>query len=240
MGRKWANIQVKKAKLDASNSKTYAKFGIEIYAAAKSGEPDPHSNQKLKFVIERAKTYNVPKHVIDRAIEKAKGSGDEAFQELRYEGFGPNGSMIIVDALTSNVNRTASDVRATYGKNGGNMGVSGSVAYLFDPTAVFVMKGQDADEIMMGLLEADVDVREVFQEDESTVVYGESTDFHAIKSALEAMGITEFEVAELDMLPQNEVTLEGDDLAKFERLIELLEDNDDVQRVYHNVNLDEE
>ena len=181
----------------------------------------------------------MPKHVIDRAIEKAKGGGDESFQELRYEGFGPNGSMIIVDALTNNVNRTASDVRAAYGKNGGNMGVSGSVSYLFDATAVFVIAGQDADEIMMGLLEADVDVREVTQEGESVVVYGEPNDFHAIQSALEAMGISEFEVAELDLLPQNEVTLTGDDLAKFERLIEVLEDNDDVQRVYHNVDLED-
>ena len=98
MGRKWANIKEKKAKLDANNSKVYAKFGIEIYVAAKQGDPDPHSNQKLKFVIDRAKTYNVPKHVIDRAIEKAKGGGDESFQELRYEGFGPNGSMIMVPA----------------------------------------------------------------------------------------------------------------------------------------------
>ena len=112
MGRKWANIVEKKTKLDANNSKIYAKFGIEIYVAAKQGEPDPHSNQKLKFVIDRAKTYNVPRHIIERAIEKAKGGGDGDYQELRYEGFGPNGSMIIVDALTNNVNRTAADVRA--------------------------------------------------------------------------------------------------------------------------------
>ena len=225
MGRKWANIKEKKAKLDANNSKVYAKFGIEIYVAAKQGDPDPATNQKLKFVIERA-------------IEKAKGSGDESFQELRYEGFGPNGSMIIVDALTSNVNRTASDVRAAYGKNGGNMGVSGSVSYLFDSTAVFVLANQDADEVMMGLLEADVDVREVTQEEEQVIIYGEPNDFHAIQVALNDMGITEFEVAEIDLLPQNEVTLTGDDLAKFEKLIDVLEDNDDVQRVYHNVALD--
>ncbi len=106
MGRKWANIKEKKAAKDANNSRVYAKFGIEIYVAAKSGDPDPHANQKLRFVIERAKTYNVPKHIIDRAIEKAKGSADEQYSELRYEGFGPNGSMVIVGAvLTNNVNR---------------------------------------------------------------------------------------------------------------------------------------
>ena len=235
MGRKWMNIKEKKANKDQNTSKIYAKFGIEIYAAAKQGEPDPELNQKLRFVIERAKTYNVPRHVIDKAIDKAKGGDDENFQELRYEGFGPNGSMIIVDALTNNVNRTASNVRAAYGKNGGNMGVSGSVNYLFDPTAVFVMVGQDVDEVMMGLLEADVDVREVFAEEDQVIVYGETQDFAAIRTALESMGITEFDVAEIDMIPQNEVTLEGDDLVKFEKLIDALEDDDDVQRVYHNV-----
>ena len=112
MGRKWANIKDKKASKDTNTSRIYAKFGIEIYVAAKQGDPDPHTNQKLRFVIERAKTYNVPKHIIDRAIEKAKGNDEDNYSELRYEGFGPNGSMIIVDALTNNVNRTASDVRS--------------------------------------------------------------------------------------------------------------------------------
>ena len=136
MGRKWNNIKEKKASKDANTSRIYAKFGREIYVAAKQGEPDPESNRALKFVLERAKTYNVPKTIIDRAIEKAKGGSEENYDELRYEGFGPNGSMVIVDALTNNVNRTASDVRAAFGKNGGNMGVSGSVAYMFDATAV--------------------------------------------------------------------------------------------------------
>lgn len=239
MGRKWMNIREKKAKTDQNTSRIYAKFGIEIYAAAKSGDPDPESNQKLKFVVDRAKTYNVPRHVIEKAIDKAKGGDDETFQELRYEGFGPNGSMIIVDALTNNVNRTAGNVRAAYGKNGGNMGVSGSVSYLFESTAVFVFNGEDADEIMMGLLDAEVDVREVLQEEEQIIVYGEPTEFHSIKEALENMGITEFEVAEIEMLAQNEVTLAGDDLRLFERLIDALEDDDDVQKVYHNVNLED-
>lgn len=239
MGRKWMNIREKKAKTDQNTSRIYAKFGIEIYAAAKSGDPDPESNQKLKFVVDRAKTYNVPRHVIEKAIDKAKGGDDETFQELRYEGFGPNGSMIIVDALTNNVNRTAGNVRAAYGKNGGNMGVSGSVSYLFESTAVFVFNDEDADEIMMGLLEAEVDVREVLQEEEQIIVYGEPTEFHSIKEALENMGITEFEVAEIEMLAQNEVTLAGDDLRLFERLIDALEDDDDVQKVYHNVDLED-
>lgn len=240
MGRKWANIVAKKTAKDANNSRIYAKFGIEIYAAAKSGEPDPHSNQKLRFVIERAKTYNVPRHIIDRAIEKAKGGGDEQYQELRYEGFGPNGSMVIVDTLTNNVNRTAADVRAAFGKNGGNMGVTGAVSYMFDNTALFGFAGDDADEILEYLMDKDIDVRDVEAEDGQIMVYGEPTDFHAIQEALKEKGITDFSVAEIQMIPQNEVTLTGDDLAKFEKMIDVLEDLEDVQSVYHNVDLGEE
>ncbi|MBM7710492.1 YebC/PmpR family DNA-binding transcriptional regulator [Enterococcus xiangfangensis] len=239
MGRKWANIVAKKTAKDANNSKIYAKFGIEIYAAAKSGEPDPHANQKLRFVIERAKTYNVPKHIIDRAIEKAKGSGDETFQELRYEGFGPNGSMVIVDALTNNVNRTASDVRAAFGKNGGNMGVSGAVAYMFDNTALFGFAGEDADEILEYLMDKEIDVRDVVDEEGQIIVHGEPEDFNAIQEALKEKGITEFSVAEMQMIPQNEVTLTGEDLEKFEKMIDVLDELEDVQQIYHNVELED-
>lgn len=238
MGRKWANIVAKKTAKDANNSKIYAKFGIEIYAAAKSGEPDPHSNQKLRFVIERAKTYNVPKHIIDRAIEKAKGSGDETYSELRYEGFGPNGSMVIVDTLTNNVNRTVADVRAAFNKNGGNMGVSGAVAYMFDNTAIFGFAGTDVDEIFEFLMEKEIDVRDVFEEEGQIIVYGESTDFHVIQEALKEKGIEEFSVAEIQMLAQSEVELTGDDLAHFEKMIDVLDELEDVQSIYHNVELD--
>ncbi|EOT42579.1 MULTISPECIES: YebC/PmpR family DNA-binding transcriptional regulator [Enterococcus] len=239
MGRKWANIVAKKTAKDGANSRIYAKFGIEIYAAAKSGDPDPHANQKLRFVIERAKTYNVPKHIIDRAIEKAKGSGDENYQELRYEGFGPNGSMVIVDALTNNVNRTAADVRAAFGKNGGNMGVSGAVSYMFDNTAIFGFAGEDADEVLEYLMEKDIDVRDVIQEDDQIIVYGEPEDFNSIQEALKEKGISEFSVAEIQMLPQNEIKLTGEDLEKFEKMIDALDDLEDVQQIFHNVELDD-
>jgi len=192
------------------------------------------------MVIERAKTYDVPKHIIERAIEKAKGGADENFEELRYEGFGPGGSMIIVDALTNNVNRTASEVRAAFGKNGGNMGVSGSVSYMFDHTAVFVFSGKTVDETFEILLEADVDVRDIEEEDGQVVVYAEPDHFHAVQEALNAAGITDFAVAELTMVPKSEVTLSGEDLAQFEKLIDALEDLEDVQQVYHNVDLDED
>lgn len=239
MGRKWNNIKDKKASKDANTSRIYAKFGVEIYVAAKQGEPNPDSNQALRFVLERAKTYNVPKHIIDRAIDKAKGGSEENYSELRYEGFGPNGSMVIVDALTNNVNRTASDVRAAFGKNGGNMGVSGSVAYMFDATAVIGLEGKTADDVLEILMEADVDVRDIMEEDDAVIVYAEPEQFHAVQEALKNAGISEFTVAELTMLAQNDVTLPEDGLAKFEKMIDALEDLDDVQRVYHNVDLGE-
>lgn len=239
MGRKWNNIKEKKASKDANTSRIYAKFGREIYVAAKQGEPDPESNGALKVVLERAKTYSVPKTIIDRAIEKAKGGSEENYDELRYEGFGPNGSMVIVDALTNNVNRTASDVRAAFGKNGGNMGVSGSVAYMFDATAVIGLEGKTADEVLELLMEADVDVRDILEEDEAVIVYAEPDQFHAIQEAFKNVGITEFTVAELTMLAQNDVTLEADAQAQFEKMIDAIEDLEDVQQVYHNVDLGE-
>lgn len=239
MGRKWNNIKEKKAAKDANTSRLYSKFALEIYVVARQGEPDPESNQALKFVLERAKTYNVPRNIIDRAIDKAKGGSDENYDELRYEGFGPNGSMIIVDALTNNVNRTASNVRAAFGKNGGNMGVSGSVAYMFDKTAVIGLEGKTADEVLELLMEADVEVRDILEEDEAVIVYAEPDQFHAVQTALKDAGVEDFTVAELTMLPQNEVTLEEDAQAQFEKLIDALEDLEDVQQVFHNVDLGE-
>ncbi|MGG3467108.1 YebC/PmpR family DNA-binding transcriptional regulator [Neobacillus pocheonensis] len=239
MGRKWNNIKEKKASKDANTSRIYAKFGVEIYVAAKQGEPNPESNQALRFVLERAKTYNVPRHIIDRAIDKAKGGSEESYTELRYEGFGPNGSMVIVDALTNNVNRTASDVRAAFGKNGGNMGVSGSVAYMFDATAVIGVEGKTEEDVLELLMEADLDVRDIIEEDDQVIVYAEPDQFHAVQEAFRNSGITDFTVAELTMLAQNDVTLPEDAQAKFEKMIDALEDLDDVQQVYHNVDLGE-
>ncbi|MEM5016777.1 YebC/PmpR family DNA-binding transcriptional regulator [Metabacillus indicus] len=237
MGRKWNNIKEKKASKDANTSRIYAKFGREIYVAAKQGEPNPESNQALRMVLERAKTYSVPKNIVDRAIEKAKGGSEESYDELRYEGFGPNGSMVIVDALTNNVNRTASDVRAAFGKNGGNMGVNGSVAYMFDATAVIGIEGKNEEEVLELLMEADLDVRDILEEEDSVIVYAEPEQFHAVQEAFKNAGITEFTVAELTMLAQNDVELPEDAQAQFEKMIDALEDLEDVQQVYHNVDL---
>ncbi len=238
MGRKWNNIKEKKASKDANTSRIYAKFGVEIYVAAKKGEPDPESNRALKVVLERAKTYNVPKAIIDRALDKAKGSADEVYEELRYEGFGPNGAMVIVDALTNNVNRTAPAVRSAFNKNGGNMGVSGSVAYMFDATAVIGVAGKTVDEVIELLLEADVDAKDFIEEEDTVLVYAEPDQFHAVQEAFRQAGITEFTVAELTMLAQNDIALPQDAQAQFEKLIDALEDLEDVQQVYHNVELE--
>ena len=193
MGRKWANIVAKKTAKDGANSKVYAKFGVEIYVAAKKGEPDPELNTALKFVIDRAKQAQVPKHVIDKAIDKAKGNTDETFTEGRYEGFGPNGSMLIVFA------------------------------------------GDDADSIFELLLEADVDVDDVEAEEGSITVYTAPTDLHKAIVALRESGIQEFQVTELEMIPQSEVELTGEDLETFEKLYSVLEDDEDVQKIYTNV-----
>ncbi len=239
MGRKWNNIKNKKASKDANTSRIYAKFGKEIYVAAKQGEPDPEANQALKVVLERAKTYNVPKNIIERAIEKAKGGSEESYDELRYEGFGPNGSMVIVDALTNNVNRTVSEVRAAFSKNGGNMGVSGSVAYMFDATAVIGIEGKTADEVLEILMEADVDVRDILEEDEAVIIYAEPDQFHLVQEAFKKVGITEYRVAELTMLAQNDITLPEEAQEQFDKMIDALEDLEDVQQVYHNVDFGE-
>ncbi|MFV8830304.1 YebC/PmpR family DNA-binding transcriptional regulator [Alkalihalobacterium sp. APHAB7] len=239
MGRKWNNIKEKKAAKDKNTSRIYAKFGREIYVAAKQGEPDPESNQALKVVLERAKTYSVPKTIIDRAIEKAKGGSEETYDELRYEGFGPNGSMIIVDALTNNVNRTAAEVRAAFKKNGGNMGVSGSVSYMFDATTVIGVEGKTADEVLELLMEADLDPRDILEEEDTVIVYAEPDQFHEVQEAFKNNGITEFNVAELTMLAQNDITLPEDAQEQFEKLMDALEDLEDVGQVYHNVDLGE-
>ncbi|AFT82466.1 YebC/PmpR family DNA-binding transcriptional regulator [Leuconostoc carnosum] len=238
MGRKWENIKMKKAQTDGAAAKTNSKYGIEIYAAAKQGNSaDPEANSTLKFVIERAKQAQVPKHVIERALEKASGSGDETFIQGRYEGFGPNGSLIIVDTLTSNVNRTATNVRTAFNKNGGNFGAAGSVSYLFDETGVIVFEGNDADTVLENLLDAEVDVRDAEQQDDQIVVYTEPSDLHKAIETLRQSGVTEFTTTEISMLPQSEMTLSGDDLAVFEKLVDVLESDEDVQTVHHNVAL---
>ncbi|GBU10955.1 hypothetical protein AwErysi_05710 [Erysipelotrichaceae bacterium] len=235
MGRKWNNIKYGKAAKDADKSKIYAKFGREIYVSAKAGDPDPEINVGLRNVLEKAKTYKVPKEIIERAIEKAKGGHDENYDAVRYEGYGVNGAAVIVDALTDNVNRTVAEVRTAFNKNGGKMGVSGSVSFMFNPAAMVGVKNTNEDDILDILVEADCDFSNVETEDDVVVIYTKPELFHALQQALKSAGITEFEVAELTELPLNDVILEAEDMELFEKMIDALENLEDVQTVYHNV-----
>ncbi|MCL1990671.1 MAG: YebC/PmpR family DNA-binding transcriptional regulator [Defluviitaleaceae bacterium] len=240
MGRKWNNIKYGKASKDAARGKVYARFGKEIYMAAKNGDPDVGMNRNLAAVVDRAKVAGVPRDIIDRAINKAKSGVDENYEPIRYEGYGPSGSAIIVDALTDNVNRTVAEVRSAFKKNGGNMGVSGAVSFMFEPTALFVFEGSDEEVVIESLMEAEVDVRDVENEEGFISVTADQDQFAAVQKALTTMGITEFETAELTMLPTTTNVLSGDDLEKFLKLIDALNADDDVSHVYHNVELMDE
>lgn len=236
MGRKWNNIKYAKAAKDADKSKVYAKFGKEIYMAAKP-DPNPESNRTLKAVLDKAKTYKIPRDIIDRAISKAKSGVDESYDNIRYEGYGPNGSAIIVDTLTDNVNRTVAEVRAAFNKAKGNLGVNGSVAFMFEPAAVFGIMPIDEDTVLEAFIENDVDVSDIELEDGKLMIYGKAEDFHNIQEVLRGLGIEDFEVAEISMLPNDTITLEGADKEAFEKLIDTLENIDDVQEVFHNVEM---
>lgn len=237
MGRKWNNIKYGKAAKDANKSKIYAKFGKEIYVAAK-GEPDPEINRNLKMVIDKAKTYGVPKDIINRAIEKAAGGAEEDYVSLRYEGYGPGGSAIIVDCLSDNVNRTVAEVRSTFKKKDGSMGVSGSVSFLFEHVALFVTDKIDEDTVFETLLDNDCDAKEITTTEDGVMVIAAADQFHKIQDAFKKSNdIEEFMVSELTMMPFDQIDLDGENLEKFEILIEALEDLEDVQSVYHNINL---
>lgn len=237
MGRKWNNIKEGKAKKDANRSKIYSKFGREILVAAKAGDPDPEINRSLAAVIDRAKTYKVPREIIDRAIEKAKSGSDESYTAIRYEGYGIGGTAVIVDALTDNVNRTVAEVRTAFNKNGGNMGVSGAVSFLFQPTALYGVKDKTEEELLEIMIEGDCDIRDIELQEDIAYIYANTDQFAKVGDALRAAGITEFEVAELTEIPMNEVVLSEADAVVFEKMMDTLEDLDDVQNVYHNVEM---
>ena len=240
MGRKWNNIKYGKAAKDSARSKILARYGKEIYVAAKNGDPDHELNRNLAMVIERAKIAGVNRDIIDRAINKAKSGADESYDPIRYEGYGPSGSAVIVDTLTDNVNRTVAEVRSAFNKNGGKIGVNGAVSFMFEPTALFAFSGKSEEDVLEGLMEADIEVRDVEEDEEIVTVYADFDQFHNLQVGLTALGIQEFEAAELTMLPTSTVALEGEALEKFIKLIDTLEDLDDVQQVFHNVELPDE
>ncbi|GAA4436116.1 MULTISPECIES: YebC/PmpR family DNA-binding transcriptional regulator [Bremerella] len=241
MGRSFENRKHAIAKTASQKSKLYSKYGKMLYVAAKNGVPDPESNPSLKSMIEKAKREQVPAHVIDKAIEKAKGTGGEDYSESRYEGFGPGGTSVIVDCLTDNANRTITDVRNCFNKGGAKLGTSGSVSHFFDHLAIFSFKGTDSDQVLEAMLEADVNVDDVESEDGHLTVFAASSDFFKAKQALLEMNPDiELEVQEIAFVPQSTTELSGDDAAQFEKFMDMLHDCEDVQTVYHNAKLPSE
>lgn len=239
MGRAF---EVRKKAMDKTNAmktKIYSRFGREIYVAAKAGIPDMDLNVGLRRVVEKARVNQVPADVIKRAIEKAKGGSDESYTEIRYEGFGPNNATIIVDCLTDNVNRTISEVRNCFTKSKSKLGVSGSVAHLFDSVGLLVLAYDDEEKMLETLIENDCDVQELEIEEGLMSVFVNPSDLYKAKTAIETiLPEVSFDVLENTMLPHDYVSLEGDDLEMWNRLSGMLDEIDDVQNVYHNIKLD--
>ncbi len=225
-------------KTAAQNSKLYSKYSKQLYVAAKNGVPDLELNPVLRSMVEKAKRENVPGHVIEKAIQKAAGKGGEDFQTLRYEGFGPGGALVIVDCLTDNNTRTISEIRSCFTKTGSKLSASGSVVMSFDHLAVLTFKGDNEDKVLEAMFAADIAVEEVESKDGAITVFAPPAEFYKAKTALlEAFPGLELDVQEITFLPQATKTLSGDDLALFERFLDLLNDFDDVQEIYHNVSL---
>ena len=235
-----ANIAAKKAKTDAAKGKIFTKVGREIAVAAKSN-PDPSTNSKLADAIAKAKAVNMPNDNIKRCIAKASGELSGAnYEELTYEGYGPAGSAIIVKTLTDNKNRTVDFVRTAMKKHGGSLGNAGCVSFTFSNLGVIVIERTadlDEDTVMEYALEGGAD--DFITEDDAFIVHTSVSNFSAVRKYLEDKGLNFFE-AQIEMVPQNKITLDGEDLAKFNRLIDALEDLDDVQNDYHNVELPDE
>ncbi len=232
---KWANIKHKKERSDSSRGKLFTKIGREIMVAVKSGGPDPNANSRLRDVIAKAKANNVPNDTIAKSIKKASGEGNaENYDQIIYEGYGPNGVAVIVETMTDNRNRTASDVRHYFDKFGGNLGTNGCVSYLFDKKGVIVIEDDgtiDADQLMMEALEAGAEDFE--NEDEMFEITCDPAEFSALREALETKGYN-FLQADLQMIPQTYVKIDEDKVASMEKLIDNLDDLDDVQNIYHN------
>ena len=233
---KWSTIKRKKEKTDGAKAKIFTKIGREIAVAVKQGGgPDPNSNSKLKECIAKAKANNVPNDNIERIIKKAAGEGNnENYENMTYEGYGPSGVAVIVEALTDNKNRTAGDVRHYFDKYGGNLGTSGCVSFMFNKKGLIVIEkeGLDEDTVMTDALEAGAS--DFKADDDVFEIYTEPSDFTAVNEDLEAKGY-EILSAEVEMIPDTYTAIEDPDLVvKMQKLLDMLEDNDDVQNVWHN------
>lgn len=237
MGR-FPNIAASKAKTGAAKAKVYSSYAKEIYQVAKQGGTDPNGNLALRHLIDKAKKEQVPADVIKRAIDKVNSGVDESYTSARYEGFASGGATVIVDCLTDNVNRTVSLVRNAFTKSKAKMGVSGCVSHMYENLAVVMVKDLTEDEVLEALLMKEVDAKDVEVENNTVTVYGEPSDLYKIKEAiLEYKNDADIIFDEVTMIPSEMTTLEGEDRENFDKLLSMLDEVEDVQKVYHNVNL---
>lgn len=238
MGRAYQNRKESMAKTSDAKAKVYSKFSREIYVCAKSGGIEVEGNLALANLIERAKKSQVPAHVIDKALDKAKGGGGEDFSEARYEGFGPGSCMVIVECLTDNPNRTFGDVRNCFNKTKSKIGSPGSVSHMFDHSAIFVFSGDDEDAVLEALMMEDVDVTDIEAENGKITVFAPHTDYFKAKKALQdnIEGL-DLDVDEIQFVPHNTAPVSGDDVPMFEKFIDMLNELDDVQNIYHNAEI---
>ena len=236
---KWANIQHRKGRQDAARSKLFSKFSKEITVAAKMGDPDPDKNPRLRLAVKEAKSQSVPKDVIDRAIKKSQANEGDDYEEIRYEGYGPGGVAVIVEAMTDNRNRTASTVRSTFTKAGGNLGETGSVGFMFERKGEVVYPAEvgDADAVMMAAIEAGAE--DVESSDDGHVIYCADTDLNEVSTVLEAE-LGESESTKLIWKPTTTTELDLEGMQKLMKLLDALEDDDDVQRVTANFEASDE
>ena len=235
MGRAYQNRKESMAKTSDAKAKVYSKYGRVIYMCAKEGGLDPDGNLALRGLIDRAKKDQVPTHVIDKAIKKAEGGGGEDFSVARYEGYGPGGCMVIVDCLTDNPNRTFGDVRQCFTKTKSKIGTEGTVNHMFDHSCIFVFNG-DEEVALEALLMADVDVSDIESDSDKITVFAPHTDYFKARQALtEAFDGLEFEVDEIQFLPKGNTPISGETAEMFEKFLDMLNDLDDVQNVYHDV-----
>lgn len=236
---KWANIKHRKAKQDSVRGKVFTKIGKELMVAVKNGGADPEVNFRLKGVIQKARENNIPQDNIQRIIDKASGNlAGVNYEEIVYEGYGPGGAAVLINIMTDNRNRTAGEIRHLFSKNGGNLGESGCVAWMFDHKGLIVINKEDLvkdeDEIMITALDGGAE--DVQVEEEAIEIVSQPDDLENVKQALAENGI-KFELAELTMLPQTTVELTGDEARKMLRLMDALEDHDDVQGVWANFDI---
>ena len=232
---KWATIHRKKGLIDAARGKVFQKLAKELFVAAKSGTPDPDQNASLRMVVEKAKAANMPKDNIQKAIDKAKGAGEnEHYDQIRYEGYGPSGVAVMVDCLTDNKNRTASFVRSTFTKKGGNLGTDGSVSYIFERKGSIVIPNTyNEDEVMLTAL--DNGALDFDNDGENFNITTSAEDMLKVKDALTSIGVDNFLESEVTYIPNMEVEVDDEHKEKVLELVEQLEDLDDVQNVYFNM-----